>query len=363
MKQPSSHAVYPVVHPLTFIQNPLINHLASEENWTMSDTSKRPINAREFLRTGDVFNARFDGENPLVSLHELDADPNLMAVNRAYRLKARENRVIAIDVEPEAPDFMKQEVLNFPAHYTELSTNGGVHLIIKVPEDLVTDENRYMFDDITVVKEPVPKNPVTNKQERGAYFEVIFNDHFITFTKRMDTGKPCTFFNQDPQAKEKLRIFLQNIVALDQERKKERELAKQYRINMVNNLVDDEKLEIIHQFIDLKPFDLAKEQALEKDASDFGNDHSRYEMSVASGLAYHVLRIHKLAKDTQSFKKIAESLTEQDIVYVIYIMLKDAIPHRDKHDEDRDGLPWLLFTAKRAYEYMKAQNAKKKAKK
>lgn len=359
-QSPFSPNDFPMVHPLTFKQNPLIRKLASEENWTLSDIQKRPINARAYLVSGMIYNAKFDGENPLVTLDELDNDPNLQAVNRAYRLKARENRVIAVDIEPEAPEMMKLQALNMPAHYTELSTNGGVHLLIQVPEDIITDENRYMFDDLAVMKEPVPKDPVTDKQERGAYFEVIFNDHFITFTKRMLTTKPCVDYNQDPQAKSQLKAFIDNITLLDRKRKEERELAKKFRIQMIEGMVDDEKRAHIERFINMKPFEQVRRQASEKDVSDFGGDDSRYEMSVAGSIAFHVIRIHKLAKDTLSFQDMANALTEQDLVYSIYLILKDVIPYRDKHDEDREGLSWLLFTAKKAYEYIKAQNAKRR---
>lgn len=352
---------FPMVHPHTFAQNPFIAHLNEDPYWTVSDDNKRPVNARLLLDTGNVYNVKFDGEWPLVKLRELDANPNLQAVNRAYRLRARENRVIAIDVEPRAPEQMKQEALSFPAHYTELSKNGGVHLLILVPEDLVTDENRYMFDDLSVFKEPVPK-PENGEKQRDAYFEVLFNDHFVTFTKRMLTEKPCIDYNQNPQAKSMLAAFLDSIVQLDKQRKQERELAKQYRIGMMKNLIDDEKEAIIKQFISIKPFEKAREQAGNKEVSDFGGDASRYEMSVANGLAFHTIRTHQLAKDTISFREMAESLTEQDLAYAIYLLFQEAVPYREKHDETRDGLPWLLFTAKRAYEYVKAQNAKRSKK-
>lgn len=353
---------FPMVHPLTFAQNALIAYLNDDPYWTVSDDNKRPVNARLLLDTGNVYNARFDGEWPLVKLRELDNDPNLQAVNRAYRLRARENRVIAIDVEPKAPANMIQDALSFPAHYTELSKNGGVHLLILVPEDLINDENRYMFDDLSVFKEPVPK-PENGEKPRDAHFEVLFNDHFVTFTKRMLTQKPCVDYNQDPQAKAALAAFLDSIVQMDKQRKQERELAKQYRIGMMKNIIDEEKEETIKEFISIKPFETAREQAGSKTVSDFGGDASRYEMSVANGLAFHTIRLHKLAVDTISFRDMAKSLTEQDLAYAIYLLLQEAVPHREKHDETRDGLPWLLFTAKRAYEYVKAQNAKRSKKK
>lgn len=348
---------YPMVHPITFRQNPLVAHLASDPHWTVSDDEKRPVNARILLESGAVINAKPE-DDPLVTLDKLDANENLNAVNRAYRLRARENRVMMIDVEPDAPESMKQHVLGFPGHYTELSKNGGVHVMIRVPDDCINDENRYMFDDLSVFKEPVPKAE-DGKQDRGAYYEVLFNDHYVTFTKKMLTQKPCVDYNTDAGAKDALVKFLANIVNLDKQKKQEREVAKQFRIQLMDEFLEDEKEELVEKFLELKAFDKAREQADEKDITAFGGDGSRYEMSVANGLAYHVINTHGLIKDTISFKDMAAKLSVQDLVYAIYLLLKDAVPYREKHDEDRDNLPWLLFTSKRAFEYVKAQKSTK----
>lgn len=348
---------YPMVHPLTFMQNPLVTHLASDPHWTVSNDQKRPINARILLESGNVVNARPE-DNPLVTLDKLDASTELDAVNRAYRLRARENRVMVIDVEPHAPESMKQNILDFPSHYTELSKNGGVHVMILVPEDCINDDNRYMFDDLSVFKEPVPKEE--GKQARGAYYEVLFNDHYVTFTKKMLTQKPCVDYNQNHEAKAALTKFLATIVELDQQKKQEREIAKKYRIQLMEDFLEDDRQENVDKFLELKPFEKARTKAEEKDISDFGGDGSRYEMSVANGLAFHAISTHELIKDTMSFREMAEKLSAQDLVYAIFLLLKDAVPYREKHDEDRDGLPWLLFTSKRAYEFVQAQNAKRK---
>lgn len=349
---------FPIVHPIVFKQNPLIQKLATDENWTLSNVDKLPINAREFLSTGYIYAVRFDqSENPLVTLNELDANPNLQAVNRAYRLKARKNRVIAIDVEPDAPLEMKQQALDMPAHYTELSTNGGVHLLIEVPEDLITDRNRYLFQDISVIKEPLSKEEIA---QRHPYYEVMFNDHFITFTKRMHPTKPCVDYNQNPKAKEQLRAFLENLVLLDEKRQQERELAKKYRVEFEKNAITDEKRELIQRFIEMKGIQQGVQKAQEKRCDSFNGDESAYEMSVANTLAYYVLKIHSMSKNTQSFRDLADALGEQELIYTIYLLSKDVLPYRPKHDEDRNGLPWLLYTAQQAYAYVKAKNEERR---
>lgn len=340
-------------HPTVFAANHLVDHLKDEPMWTMSSKDKRPIDAKVFLETDAIEDAYLEGPSPLVTLTQLDADNRLQAVNRAYRLHAKDNRVIAIDVEPEATDQMKEMVLNFPAHYTELSMNGGVHLFIMVPEDLVDDSNRYMFDELSVFKEPVPKGDT-----RPAHFEVIFNDHYITFTKRMLTQKPCVNYATDPQAKAQLKSFLDNIVALDVQRRKDRELAKQYKVEIFDNSMNPEQLERIEQFTSLTALDRPKQQASEKQASDYGGDHSRYEMSTATSIAAHVIKVHRMAKGTLSFSELASKLKEPDLIYAIYTIILDILPYREKHDEYRDDLPWLMYTSKGAYEYIKAQNAK-----
>lgn len=344
-------------HPTTFGANYLVQHLSTEPFWTVSDDNKRPVDAKQLLETGVVENASLDGESPLVPLTALDADSRLMAVNRAYRLHAKDNRVIAIDVEPEAPQSMKEMVLNFPAHYTELSRNGGVHLFIKVPDDLVTDDNRYMFDELSVFKEPIPKG-----ENRPAHFEVMFNDHYITFTKRMLTDKPCVDYNKNPAAKGQLERFLTTLFKMDKQRRIDREIAKQYKVELFDKSITPEKQDLIEQFLELQALDDAKQKAGEKQPADYGNDMSRYESAVSASLAGSAIRIHNMAKRTISFADMADALKDTDLIYAVYLMIKDILPYRDKHEEFRDDLPWLMYVAKGAYEYTKAQDAQRKKK-
>lgn len=347
---------YPMVHPFLFSRNPLITHLSDDPNWTVSDDKKRPVNAKVLLETYELFNAKLDAnkEWPLVKLPELDADENLDGVNRAYRLRARENRVIAIDVEPIAPQWMKHQVLHFPAQYTELSKNGGVHALILVPESFINDDNRYMFDDLSVFKEPVPKDE-NGKDLRPAFFEVIFNDHYITFTKRMLTEKPSADYENDPAARQFLVSFLTNIRDMDLKRRAEREIVKQYQIEMIDKVLDPKKQADINAFLEMEIFDEAKAESNERKPNDFAGDASRFEISIANGIAYYVIQNHKRAIYEESSRELAESLSESDLAYAIYLMLKNVVPYREKHDQFRNDMPWLLYISKNAYEFKKAK--------
>lgn len=344
---------FPMVHPQVFKQYPIIEHLSSHKRWTVSDTDKRPINAVELLNTGELYGARDESE--LVTLDELDANTNLQAVNRTYRLQARQNNIIMIDVEPEASNALKDFAFHFPAHYTELSMNGGVHLLIHVPDDCINDDNRYMFNDLSVFKEPVPK-----EENRPAHYEVLFNDHYITFTKRAVTQKVSVDFNTDHAAKMKLVQFLENIVHLDKERREKRELAKSHQIDVYLDTITEKKKKDIDEFIHMQYLNPVKQRAIERDIDTYGGDMSRYEMAVATSITGGVLRTANIAKTTASYRDMLSTFTEQDYVYASYLIMKEIVPYRDKHDENRDGLPWLMYIARESYTYVVSQQKQKR---
>ena len=341
----------PMQHPITFRSNHLIQHIANERKWTMSSDNKMPIDAAIFLQTKEIEPASLkDGNQPLVTLPDLDRDPNLDAVNRAYRLHARDNRVIMVDVEPHATDALKNGSLNMPAHYTELSKNGGVHLLILVPEDLINDDNRYMFDELSVLKQAVdPDNP------KEPAYEVLFNDHYITFTKRMLVDKPCINYNQDLNAKAQLKAFLDNLVRMDRDRREKRIAAKKELTDILDDMFDHAIDQRIKKFISAKPFDVARDKVSEKTPEDYGNDMSSYESGVASALAGHVINIQEKMLKTLSYKELAESLKEEHLIRAVYFLLKDTIPHRDKHDEFRDDIPWLMYVARNSMAYIRSR--------
>src|SRR5699024_2046810 len=124
---------------------------------------------------------------------------------------------------------------------------------------------RYMFEDLSVFKEPVPDG-----EDRPAHYEVLFNDHYITFTKRAATQKPTVDFNTNQEAKNKLVQFLQNIVHLDKERREKRELAKSHQIDVYLDSITDEKKVQIDEFIHMQYLNPVKQRATERDSSTYG---------------------------------------------------------------------------------------------
>lgn len=328
-----------------FMKNPVIQFMADDQNWTISDKKKRPVDAKHLLATYEVRNARvYDEPYPLVDLHTLNADENLQETNRAYRLQAQHNNIIVVDVEPEADEELLYFAKDFPAQLTEISTNGGVHLVLAVPDKAINKDNEYLFKT-TAIKSP------------NDDFEILANDHFITFTKKLVLDKRVADFKNNEEDFIRLKDFLANIVEMDKEAQEERKLKQQLAVDF-----DDSDLNIdsIHKLLESNGFVDFMNRQEEKEPSDFNNDLSRYEGSVATACAGHVHRFVKKLPKTQVLKETFAHMTENDWIYTAYLMAQYIIPERSKHDEYRDGLPWLLYNAKSGWTYIQAKNEQEK---
>lgn len=80
----------------------------------------------------------------------------------------------------------------------------------------------------------------------------------------------------------------------------------------------------------------------------FRGDYSRYEFGYASKLHYALIRIANNMIDADARCYVLKVDRNQAIM-LVYMVLKQMLPHRAKHDEVRNGLPWLLFTSHQVY--------------
>lgn len=346
-----------------FSNNLLIQELSNDKSWTVSDIEKRPIDAKYLLSNGIVRNAVLNSEiNPLVTLHELNNNSNLTNVNRTYRLSALENRTFMIDIEPKTDDETLKQWAKFPAQYTEVSTNGGLHLLIQVPESLINEDNEYIFNTLTVIKE-------------GDHNEVeyLFNRHYITFTKRIPLEKQSSMFAEGSQEYKQLEQLLQHLVDLDSKNKEIRQKANtlatdltELNINLdivkpqlPENATSDSLLYNITlanaSFIEHLP---KQEDCLNDKGTE---DMSLYEYRIASKITRQLIKgigqiISYGPKTAKLYNKTNHILefTENDIIYLTYCYIKEILPYRDKHDQYREAMPWLLYVAKNAYLRTKA---------
>ena len=347
--------------PHVFAQNPLISKIANDEAWSISDKNKIPINFREFMKTGIVRNASLN-EQPFVKLSDIDKDPNFDMVNRMYRLSALENRVMMIDIEPKEQDDVLLWWSRFPAHYAEVSKNGGLHLLLEVPELFINDENSYIFDTLVQIKE--------NKEGTCEY---LFNRHNITFTKKM-FNKPQPDFTPGTNDAQWLEWLLNHLVAIDKEAKARRlnlEKAPDFdeenlHMNYINqqlNKPDDAPMRgyIFHdvimnpQFID----NLADEHKKpDSSAREYTNllQITRQLVKTANSL---IKQDDAMNSDYYEKSDHPKEMTANDYIYLTYLYGKELIKYRDKHDEYRHGLPWLLYQSRQAYYYLKQSDLEK----
>lgn len=345
---------YPIQHKYTFEDNPIIAQIKHDKRWTVSDKQKRPIDILLLKETGEIKMAEMDEFKmiPLSDLPFIDSIEELDFVNRTYRLQAHKNRIICIDVEPYADPELKFSILNSPVGYAELSENGGIHALIKVPESFINDENRYLFDELSVFKEPTLKE--NGKEVRTGRYEVLINDHYTTFTKRImkdiDTEPDYT----TGENKQWLENFIAHIVKEDQERQKVREQIRKIQLEGVENELNDEQKSRVRKIMTLPAFDEIKEE-LEIKLDGKTTDMSEFEMYMANSATGYTLNIIKRAKTTRTYGKIASRLTEMEIIYIVYYLLQDVLPFREKHDEFRQGVPWLLHLAQKAYVHTTAK--------
>ena len=316
-----------------FFHNPLIQKIKDEKYWTVSDKMKRPLDANE-LNKGEFKLASFQDGNPLVSLTELQNNKNLIATNRAYWLHSKENHVIALDIEKTATPEFKKMLLKLPCDYAETSMSGlGIHMLIEIPNEAIDESSKYLFNEISVLKTP-------NKD-----LEIVFNNHFITLTKQQ-----ITFIRREETNKnhtKQLARFLSFLVEMDEKNKEKRKKAKELKASLTNTdeLSDFGKL-LIHRL---------KEIDFNKTPENYNNDLSSYEIGMAVFYAGQIEKIIKnIVKDknTKYLKNDAKNFTDEESILVVYNILSEKLDYREKHDEFRDGMPWLMYRAKDGVSYI-----------
>lgn len=337
-------ATTPVATMEQFLNYPIIQYLAAQERWTVSDKDKRPINIREYSSTGKLFGASFKFGNPLLSLYQINQSQFPIPDNRAYHFHAKDEQIIMIDVESHARDELKTWALNFPCHYLEASKNNGLHVVLHVPLSLIPEKYRYLFD-VTVIKHETTE------------FEVIFNQHYGTFTRRII---PCQYadFEHNKNHLEQLLFLLQTLAKALSKEQLEKAKKVQERMEYIAN-VKTEKLEEFMDYIQSN-IDQTIETAKTKHTLEkYNYDESKYEDRSLNEVAKMIYKYYrwqqnerkrkKYHKNEGGFQELTMNLTEEEFIYLIYMIGKSFLPQRPKHDELRVGMPYLLYVAQRVW--------------
>lgn len=356
----------------SFMENPLINKLKDDPHWTVSDTQKRPVDANALMK-GEIKLASFKDDNwPLTTLEKLNENSCIEKTNRAYRLHSEDNHVVCIDMEQTASPALRRSLERFPADYAEKSLSGkGAHFFIEIPDAIITDETRMLFEDYVVVKHPTGQ------------FEVFFNDHYITMTGYM---LPHTQRQDTDEHNAKLKKMLAELCKIIEERKNKNNNTTAYAPSQAaKDLTPYEKMleeYAIGQINARSSFNIRSIPM--KTLADFYGDHSRYELYLATRIAQIVVEKHQkmnrlLKGGTEGLKEfdsnskkarayltkmketewvgwddidLSDDTSREHLAGIVYNIMtnqvmqkKHLLEHRKKHGEYRNGMPWLMDRA------------------
>ncbi|MCI4659634.1 hypothetical protein [Cryobacterium zhongshanensis] len=289
-----------------FYSNPIINAIADIPRWTVSDNEKMPINMRELMKTGRIWGAHEISDECLVTLDNM-VDFLPAAANNAFYLRAQTDGFVVLDIEKTCPPDIALELLKLPNFYSELSMSGkGYHLVLPLPT------NFWEY--------PIATGKKVLKEEHG-WYEILL-DHWVTFT-RVPVPAGRLHPDLEPGAWELLYATLAE-GAIE---------APTSEFDLSAERPEIPRLEQILDLMTRKP--------LEKSLEDFNSDYSRFEFS-ALGVLYNRMRPILVAiADAEPDAVLDESVKS----WLIYEAATRILPHREKHDEIRNGLPLLLNAA------------------
>lgn len=309
-----------------FENNPVIQRIADVPMWTISDNKKMPI---------DVFQARYKGvisgcniETPgstttLKGLFEMAREQGAQyPANAAFYLDVLRDNIVILDVEPSCPIDLQREFLKMEYLYAERSMSGkGLHLMFEVPEN---------FNDF-----PDAANKVKIRDAQGRW-EILLN-HWVTFTGNRVGGVAASV------AQNKVKTIEDVYAKLAKEQKRTSE-----KLNDFTDFDPEESIqEIPHGEELVENLVYEKSQQYKKTLDDFNGDHSRYEYGF---LGFKFNRLLILTRNHRSFNDHAYS--PEELITLLYAVAVECIPHRNKHDEERQGMPFLMWRAKDLVERM-----------
>ena len=311
-----------------FASQPFIQTIAGNQKWTVSTKTKMPIDMARFMQENIIVGASFAGENqPLVSLPSLmGAIPN--AANAAYNLKQAVDDFFILDIEPSCPPEVRDELLRLPYDYAELSmSRQGYHLAFRRP------------DPIPVTRPELFTIKPALRHENG-WYEFLFN-HYVTFTG--ETILPADGIQQLP---------IDTLWQLFDGMAEKARITKTFELSDTE-IPDLEEIPLGEFIVDFLSDENA---AYRKTADDFGGDKSKYEFGVTG---FYFKRLNSLLSTT-AYQR--HDYTPQERIRILYEIITRMTPYRDKHEEIRDGMPWLMYTAKRVVTTVPDTNEKKEGK-
>ena len=315
----------------------LIDKIANDPNFAVSDIHKMPLNVGEYLltrNTADIHPVKKSDMDHLPTLNEIDACPDFKNTNRAYHVHAATNLIVGFDIEPRCSKSYLAYFAVLPAHYREYSMHNGIHLLYQLDRKKLTSEATQMLAKRTEYK----FKDIVNQQPLE--YELMMNNHWLTLTRR-------TFGTQNdlatPVPKEIYDLI--NHIALDWQ-------LSSHNEEQVN--LSEKASKTAHAIADMIDYDKV-EQLQEYTLADFSNDDSRYEYNIAiriAGIINNRLYYAPKPLDAMYLKCDPALVSKDDFIWATALLLEKSVPPRDKDKQKREGLPWLVYVAKQACTYV-----------
>lgn len=291
----------------SFRNHPFICKIANNERWTVSTSDKVPLDMHMLTTKGIIVGAKYKDDLSLVTLdkaHEIIPD----AVNYAFYMDALIDKIVVLDIEPKCPNKQRQELMSMPCLYAETSMSGkGIHMAFELPEDIL---NKY----------PIAKEKIVFKESHG-YYEILLA-HYITFT-----GNIITLSNTQPPEK-----FLN----LFEDMAKEQKIVKKADVHIDTSIttLPTKHAEMIVEYL--------KKQSYDKTPEDFEGDVSKYEFGF---MGHYHFKLRVMLDYPFSFTPDRREYTDTEVACMLVKIAEAQIPPRPKHNEIRNGLPWLWYIA------------------
>ena len=248
---------------------------------------------------------------------------------------SEEQHIMMIDIEKTCPQEIRQALLKalqpFTKHLEWSLSNKGFHLLVDIDQCVALKTQKY-------------------KQ----WFEILSNHH-CTFT--MNEVNFDDAYNADVDTNEFITDDDKDIELLDALKNLNTSLDLYHHIASSKPTVMLSESEDLNAFkkaaatFDGRHADLFNQLCnvnYKKTLDDHFGDYSRYEFGYASTLHYHLQRFKDQMIDEYGHT-YELSMTQEQCIMIVYMVLKQMLPPRDKHNEFRNGLPWLLYTSQNVY--------------
>ena len=306
-----------------FYANEAIAELSRHQAWSVSDNNGRPLDIVGLMATGRVYGASPDHfDTSLMTLPQLShALPN--AANCAYFASFARDEVLVFDIEKTCPPELALALLRLPHSYGEVSRSGkGFHIIVEAPDD-------------PELRRRLRNTPTTALRAEGGVYEILV-EHWVTFTRHPITQDHINWLTE--------RAGDNYVDDID-------------LTSMLTSLLDDYDRPMLRfdssDAVDAVGIDQARQAPLyaeilaqmcahpfEADVDDYEGDHSRFEFAAMNWFYHQFVAAAGQLGRVNDYDDATRAV-------LIYDACTETLPHRDKHDTPRAGMPYLLYSASR----------------